>query len=169
MSGVDEAQWVTLYRELEKPLYNVVFRWLWDAAESQDVVQEAFFRCWRTRARIRPEGFKAFVYQTALNLASNQRRRKKLWRFVSWSAIDEPRDPTSNQAQFLSRPMLEAVDRLPEDLKRVLLLTEIAGMSYRETAEVMNVKEGTVGSRRNRALALVRERLQTAGVEFDAD
>jgi DNA-directed RNA polymerase specialized sigma24 family protein len=51
----------------------------------------------------------------------------------------------------------------------VLLLTEIAGMSYRETAEVMNVKEGTVGSRRNRALALVRERLQTAGVEFDAD
>jgi RNA polymerase sigma-70 factor (ECF subfamily) len=167
MSGVDEAQWVALYRELEKPLYNVVFRWSWDAAESQDVVQEAFLRCWRTRARIRPEGFKAFVYQTALNLASNQRRRNKLWRFVSWSAIEEPRDANASQAQFLSPPMIEAVDALPEDLKRVLLLTEIAGMSYREIAEVMNVKEGTVGSRRNRALALVRERLQTSGIEFD--
>ena len=77
MSRVDDASWDELYRALEKPLYNVVYRWLWDRMESQDVVQEAFLRCWRARDRIRAEGFKVFVFRTALNLAANRRRRKK--------------------------------------------------------------------------------------------
>ena len=83
----------SLYRALEKPLYNVVYRWLWDRTESQDVVQEAFLRCWRARDRIRAETFKAFVFRTALNLAANRRRRNKLWRLVSFDSLpDEPQD-----------------------------------------------------------------------------
>jgi len=169
MTGVDEASWVELYRTLEKPLYNVVYRWLWDRMESQDVVQEAFVRCWRARARIRPEGFKAFVYRTALNLASNRRRRKKLWRFVSFDSL--PEEPVSEHdgAPMLSRRMRRAIDELPERLKRVLLLCEMAGMSYGEVAAVTGVREGTVGSRRSRALALLRERLQSQEVTTDAD
>jgi DNA-directed RNA polymerase specialized sigma24 family protein len=45
-------------------------------------------------------------------------------------------------------------------LKRVLVLCELAGMSYGEFAAVVGVRPGTDGSRRNRALALVRERLR---------
>ena len=55
MTDVDEASWVELYRALEKPLYNVVYRWLWDSAESHDVVQEAFLRCWRRRELVRAD------------------------------------------------------------------------------------------------------------------
>jgi len=51
----------------------------------------------------------------------------------------------------------------------VLMLCELAGMSYGEVAAVTGVKEGTVGSRRNRALALLRERLQPQEVMADAD
>jgi RNA polymerase sigma-70 factor, ECF subfamily len=162
MTGVDEASWVELYRALEKPLYNVVYRWLWDSAESHDVVQEAFLRCWRRRDLVRAEGFKALVYRTALNLASNQRRRKRLWRFVSFDSLPEqPADECA--AGIVSRPLREAVDGLPEALKRVLFLSELAGMSYREIAEITGVEEGTVGSRRNRALALLRRRLESTG------
>ena len=160
MSGVDDASWVELYRALEKPLYNVVYRWLWDRMESQDVVQEAFLRCWRARDRIRPDGFKAFVFRTALNLAANRRRRKKLWRLVSFDSLpDEPPDVRGGPS-VLSPRVQRAVDELPDRLKRVLVLCELAGMSYGEVAAVTGVKEGTVGSRRNRALALLRKRLQ---------
>jgi len=169
MAGVDEASWVELYRALEKPLYNVVYRWLWDRTESQDVVQEAFLRCWRARARIREEGFKAFVFRTAINLAANRRRRKKLWRLVSFDALTEaPADEAEGDAT-LSRRMQRAMDELPDRLKRVLLLCELAGMSYGEVAAVTGVREGTVGSRRNRALALLRKRLQPQEVLPDAD
>jgi RNA polymerase sigma-70 factor (ECF subfamily) len=169
LAGVDEASWVELYRMLEKPLYNLVYRWLWDPMESQDVVQEAFLRCWRARGRIRMEGFKAFVYRTALNLAANRRRRKKLWRLVALDALrEEPREE-HDAAAILSRRMQRAIDELPEALKRVLLLCELAGMSYREVAAITGVREGTVGSRRNRALALIRKRLEPQGALADAD
>jgi RNA polymerase sigma-70 factor (ECF subfamily) len=169
MTGVDEASWVDLYRALEKPLYNVVYRWLWDRMESQDVVQEAFLRCWRARGRIRAEGFKAFVFATALNLASNRRRRKKLWRLVSFDALREELPDGQQGESVLSRRMQRAIDELPEQLKRVLLLCELSEMSYGEIAAVTGVKEGTVGSRRNRALALLRKRLQPQEVLPDAD
>src|SRR5215510_13717808 len=109
MSGVDEASWVGLYRELEKPLYNVVYRWLWDRMESQDVVQEAFLRCWRARDRIRAEGFKAFVFRTALNLAANRRRRKKLWRLVSFDLLSEELPNGQDGGHVLSRRMQRAI------------------------------------------------------------
>jgi RNA polymerase sigma-70 factor, ECF subfamily len=169
MTGIDEASWVELYRALEKPLYNVVYRWLWDRMESQDVVQEAFLRCWRARDRIRAETFRAFVFRTALNLAANRRRRKKLWRLASFDSLpDEPQD-FRDGPPLISRRVQRAVDALPDRLKRVLVLSELAGMSYGEIAAVTGVKEGTVGSRRNRALALLRERLQPQEVMPDAE
>ena len=167
MRRVDDASWVELYRALEKPLYNVVYRWLWDRMESQDVVQDAFLRCWRARDRIRAETFKAFVFRTALNLAANRRRRKKLWRLVSFDSLPhQPQDVDT--APVLSPRIQRAIDELPDRLKRVLLLCELAGMSYGEVAAATGVKEGTVGSRRNRALALLRERLQPQEVIIDA-
>lgn len=166
MCGVDETRWAEYYAALEKPLYNVVYRWLWDAAESQDVVQDAFLRCWRVRERIRDDGFKALLFSTALRIASNRKRRKRLWRMVSLGDVEETL-PGTAEAMVMPTAIRVAIDGLPENLKRVLLLSELAGMTYREIAAVMQVKEGTIGSRRNRAIALLRERLQAQGVQCD--
>ncbi|HEU4618067.1 MAG TPA: sigma-70 family RNA polymerase sigma factor [Gammaproteobacteria bacterium] len=160
--GLDEAQWIEYYEALEKPLFNVVYRWLWDAAESQDVVQDAFLKCWKIRQRIRADGFKPLVFRTALRLASNRRRRKKLWRMVSFGEADEL---SALPVEPLLRSTRDAIDGLPEPLKRVLLLSELAGMSYAEIAAVIGIKEGTVGSRRNRALTMLRTRLARRGID----
>lgn len=166
MTSVDEAQWVELYRRLEKPLYNVVYRVIWDATESQDVVQEAFLRCWQRKEDIRAEGFKALLFRTALNLASNRRRRHKLWRMVTLGSIEQVADERGC-GEPIPKPVRAAIDALPESLKRVLLLTELAGMTYREIAAALDIREGTVGSRRTRALAMLRARLEAEGVRLD--
>jgi RNA polymerase sigma-70 factor (ECF subfamily) len=163
MTTVDNAQWIDVYRRLEKPLYNVVYRVIWDAAESQDVVQETFLRCWRHKADIRAEGFKALLYRTALNLASNRRRRARVWRLVGAAALDDVADERV-VGEALSKSMREALDALPATLRDVLLLTELAGMTYPEIAATLGVAEGTVGSRKTRALALLRERLDIQGM-----
>ena len=163
MTSVDKEQWIEVYRVLEKPLYNVVYRVIWDAAESQDVVQETFLRCWRHKEDVRADGFKALLFRTALNLASNRRRRARIWRMVGVTAIDD--SMAGNPAdEPLSAGMRAALDALPESLRSVLLLTELAGMSYAEIAVALGVAEGTVGSRRTRALALLREQLNIEGV-----
>ena len=163
MTSVDKAQWLDVYRRLEKPLYNVVYRVIFDAAESQDVVQEAFLRCWRRKDDIRADGFKALLFRTALNLASNRRRSIRLWRTVGVAALDDVADESaSNDA--LSKPVRDALESLPTAWRDVLLLTELAGMTYPEIAAALGIAEGTVGSRRSRALALLRERLEVQGV-----
>jgi RNA polymerase sigma-70 factor (ECF subfamily) len=166
MADADEAQWIEWYKSLEKPLYNVVYRWLWNTADSQDVVQDAFLRCWRVRHRIEAAGFKALLFRTAVRLASNQRRRRRLWQFLPLSDSTEHDDDAAIDV-LASRRVRTAIDGLPEPLKRVLLLSELAGLSYREIADVMQVKEGTIGSRRSRAIELLRQRLAAQGVTWD--
>ncbi|HEX7081627.1 MAG TPA: sigma-70 family RNA polymerase sigma factor [Gammaproteobacteria bacterium] len=166
MGGVDKALWIELYRALEKPLYNVVYRVLWDAAESQDVVQEAFLRCWRRKEDVRADGVKGLLFRTALNLASNRRRRDKLWRMVGLASVPEIAGESTCR-DTISKPVRDAFEALPAQLKRVLLLTEIAGMTYAEVASTLGVREGTVGSRRTRALAILRERLAAEGLDGD--
>ena len=163
MTSVDNAQWIDVYRRLEKPLYNVVYRVIWDAAESQDVVQDTFLRCWRRKDDIHAEGFKALLYRTALNLASNRRRRTRVWRLVGIAALDNVADEHV-AADALSKSMRDALDGLPTALRDVLLLTELAGMTYPEIAAALDIAEGTVGSRGTRALALLRARLEVQGV-----
>lgn len=159
MAEVEHAQWIELYATLEKPLYNVVYRVLWDAAESQDLVQEAFLRCWKRRAAIRSDGIKALLFRTALNLALNRRRRSRLWRFVGLNTAAEHRELQSRCPEAIPEILRYAIDRLPNDLRQVLLLTELTGMTYAEVALTLGIKEGTVGSRRTRALAILRREL----------
>jgi RNA polymerase sigma factor (sigma-70 family) len=163
MTSVDTAQWIDVYRRLEKPLYNVVYRVIFDRAESQDVVQETFLRCWRRKDDIRADGFKALLFRTALNLASNRRRRARIWRMVGVGVLDDVADDNAS-SQTLSKSMRDALDDLPSTWRDVLLLAELAGMTYPEIAETLRIAEGTVGSRRTRALALLRERLEVQGV-----
>jgi RNA polymerase sigma-70 factor (ECF subfamily) len=163
MTSVDKAEWLDVYRRLEKPLYNVVYRVLWDRAESQDVVQETFLRCWRRKDDIRADGFKSLLFRTALNLASNRRRSVRLWRMVGVAALDDVADESAS-SDSISKPMRDALDSLPTAWRDVLLLTELAGMTYPEIAAALGIAEGTVGSRRTRALAQLRERLDVQGV-----
>src|SRR5688572_1710729 len=163
MTSVDKAQWIDVYRRLEKPLYNVVYRVIWDAAEGPALSPRTCLRGWRRKADIRAAGFKALLFRTALNLASNRRRRTRVWRIVGVEALDDVADERHSTDVF-SKPVREAFDNLPTTLRDVLLLTELAGMTYPEIAAALGIAEGTVGSRRSRALALLRERLDVQGV-----
>jgi RNA polymerase sigma-70 factor (ECF subfamily) len=76
---------------------------------------------------------------------------------------------SADAAEPVSLPVRDALDSLPEPLKRVLVLSEIVGLSYDEIAQVLGVKAGTVGSRRHRAVAQLRSALESRGVNWNED
>lgn len=170
--ALSEAQLERLYVKLEKPLYNVVYRWVWNASDAQDVTQEAFLKLWNMRARVQMETVEPLVYRIALNLASNRRRARRIWQWVGVDALASApsRDHGGHAVLDKERDaqVREAIDGLPEPLRRVVVLCELGGMSYAQVAETLSIAEGTVGSRRNQAFKLLRLKLGAFMDEEDA-
>lgn len=166
--GLDRGAFEALFRRLERPVYNVVYRWLWDPAEAADVVQDAFTRLWGMRDRVQLATVEPLVYRMALNAASNRLRRRRLWRWVGLEPTRADAAPGASERLADAedeRALRAAVDALPEKLRRVVMLCELSGMSYQQVADTLAVPVGTVGSRRNAALARLREVLGEARCE----
>jgi RNA polymerase sigma-70 factor (ECF subfamily) len=150
-----------VYARLEKPVFNVVYRWLWNVEEARDVTQEAFLKVWQARERVDLTRVEPLLFRAALNLAANRLRMRKLW---GWATLEPLRDerPQPDESLDLERKRAEvrrAVDALPEKLKRVIVMCELSGLSYSQVAETLQIPQGTVGSRRSLALAALEERL----------
>ena len=165
---MNNQAWAEAYAALEKPLYNVVYRWLWHEEDARDVVQEAFLRAWKKRADIHAEGFRSLLYRIALNLASNRRRQRKLWSMVTLAHWRQPTTDSTEQ-HAIESGIREAILSLTEEHRTVLMLTEYAGMNHTEIADIMNIQPGTVGSRRHRALSRLKILLQKQGLEYEVD
>ena len=155
-----------LHARLERPLYNVAFRWTWNPDDASDLVQEAFARLWEMRGRVRLDGVEPLVYRILLNLVASRRRSRRVWRWVSLHALrGNPPEESSAEERLAARDrrteVREAVESLPDELRSVVVLCECTGLTYDEVAEILGIPTGTVGSRRHRALRLLRERLGT--------
>lgn len=150
------------FLRLRKPIYNVVYRRLWNGQEADEVVQETFLRIWSRRERIRPSGLEPLAWRIALNLASNRRRRKRYWRWVPLPASESPGERADPEGQAATAEELvvlrTVIEALPEKFRRVILLTEFSELTYKEVGRVLGIPAGTVGSRRNRAMELLREK-----------
>ncbi len=154
---LDRAELERLYRELEQPLYNVALRWTWNAAEAQELVQEAFVRVWAGRRRIRAQSAKAYIYRTVLNLAQKHARRREVWRRVrGWLSVEAL--PASEPGRGIDRQRVrEAIRALPEPQRAVLLLCEFSDLKQREIAAILDIPPGTVASRRDLAVRRLKE------------
>lgn len=153
-----------LYGRLEKPVFNVVYRWLWSSEESRDVTQEAFLKLWAARARVDAATAEPLVFRAAINLASNRLRARKLWGLFGLGAVEEqPAAGADAQAQLEAAQqrvaVRRAIDGLPEKLKQVVVLCELSGLSYQQIAETLSIPMGTVASRRSAAMASLSKTL----------
>ena len=161
---LDETALVHLYERLERSLYNVVYRYLWRPEDSQEVVQEAFLRLWRMRRKVRMDSVEPLLYRIALNTATSRVRKRRVWRWASLEALKDRASPSPG-AEDLAAGVEErdrvrrAIEELPADLRKVVLMCELAGLSYQQVADTLEIPVGTVGSRRHRAMGLLRRSL----------
>lgn len=161
---LDQRQFEALYTRLEKPVFNVVYRWLWSSDEARDVTQEAFMKVWGARARVRLSTVEPLVFKSALNLAANRLRVRRVRRFFSLDDAGDAVDAKANAEQRLvaeqdRAAVRRAIDALPEKLRSVVVLCELSGLSTSQIAETLGIPPGTVGSRRHQAMALLEQTL----------
>jgi RNA polymerase sigma-70 factor (ECF subfamily) len=158
--GLSREAFDLLYQRLERRLYSVVFRRLWQVQDSHEVVQEAFVRLWDMRHRVRPDSVEPLIWKITLNQASKRARRRRLWGWWSTETDDTPSRqalaPDQLDAHARALMVREAVESLPEKLRDVVMLCELSGMSYADVGAVLDIPPGTVGSRRHAGLAALK-------------
>lgn len=166
LSG-DNAAFSTLMGRHKEPLYRFVRRYVGDAEESFDLVQETFVASWsalNTFEQGRP--FAVWLRRIALNKCRDWSRRRHVRRFFFTAAPLEaadtlsspPADEGPHQARLAS--LDAAIAALPAALKEPLLLTVFEEMSQAEAAELLGVSAKAVETRVYRAKQKLREALK---------
>lgn len=155
---VDETELVASYRRVEHPLYNALYRMLWDAQECQDVIHDAYLRLWQRKARVDADRIDALAWTAALNLARNRLRWRRL---RGWPAAPETVDAIAGeddpQASAEQARLHVALRRLPVAMLEVVLMAEFSGMGTREIALALGIPEGTVASRKHGAVLRLKQ------------
>lgn len=157
--ALNEGGLCACYQRLERPLFNVLYRMLWNRDECQDLMQDAFLRIWQRRDSVDVSRVDALVWVSALNLARNRLRWQRLWRIEAFDADWPDTEPTPEQSidrLTQQRRLHKALGSLPAAMREVLLLGEFAELSHADIAAVLRIPAGTVASRRHQALGRLR-------------
>lgn len=159
-----------LYLDHERGLYNAAYRYVWNSDEARDVVHDAFVRLWGKRDTIDWSRAGGLAYRTVLGIASNRRRAARVRGWFSRPDDDATESAPAggtNADELLAAARLDAsvracIDELPERLRSVLVMTTFSELDHAEVADALGIPVGTVGSRRNEAIARIRGTLSEA-------
>ena len=161
----EKAAFDLLVRKYQHRVLKLVSRFVSDAAEAEDVAQEAFIKAYRALASFRGDSaFYTWLYRIAINTAKNalvsNRRRPVDFdldlqdpeQYDRHARLKEGDTPEGVLLTEEIRSVVEkAMEQLPEDLRTAIVLRELEGLSYEEIAEAMDCPVGTVRSRIFRA------------------
>lgn len=141
--------------------YNLA-RWLArNDQDAEDIVQEAFLKAYKAQESFRGNNARSWMLSIVRNTAMDFLRRYKASRASPLEdEAHEPPDHAPNpERQLLDESRREqvrqAISRLAEEFREVVVLREIEGLSYKEIAAVLSIPMGTVMSRLSRARNLL--------------
>jgi RNA polymerase sigma-70 factor (ECF subfamily) len=172
-----------LMQRYQKPIYNLVFRFLNDAEEASDITQETFISAYRARIDFRGDAkVSTWLYRIAVNHCKNRFKQRDRQREHEAHSLDEnwtgagDLDSSFTESQYLAdwtnspeviaqsnelrSAIFRAVEALPIEYKMVLVLREMEGMNYNEIVQATGLTLETVKTRLSRARAMVRRRME---------
>ncbi len=146
-------------------LYGFAMRSLGDSGLAEEAVQETFVRAWRAGERFDPEigSLRTWLFAILRNVVIDLGRARAIRPGVAQTGIEPSVEPL--EEALLAWQVEEAMRRIGEDHRRVLVETHFRGRPYAEVAEELGVPEGTVKSRVYYGLKALRVVLEEMGYE----
>lgn len=146
-------------------LYGFAVRSLSDPGLAEEAVQETFLRAWRAGERFDPQigSLRTWLFAILRNVVIDLGRARSVRPSVAEGGV-EPSVETLDET-LLSWQIEEAMRRIGDDHRRVLVETYYRGRPYAEVAEELGVPEGTVKSRVYYGLRALRVVLEEMGYD----
>ena len=151
---------ILIFRER---LYSVIYNMTFNHDDAADLTQEAFVKAFRSLNKFKEKSsFFTWIYRIGVNLTLSHLQKKKNRRFFSFDQyLDDgvlPKDSdrfSSRESNSVRTSLLnelheklnEALQKLSDKHRTIVVLFEIDGLSHKEIASIMKCTEGTVRSR----------------------
>jgi len=170
----DHHEFSRLVKRWEEPIRRLCTRMTGDPHRAEDLRQETFLRLFERRKEYQMTGrFSTYLWRIALNLCYDElRRRERRLEFVrdpepgeaageASDSVAEGPGPDARAAQHEEGELVrQALDRLPEIYRTVIVLRHYEDMKLAKIAEILEIPEGTVNSRMAEALARLSRMLE---------
>lgn len=155
---------VATYQHL---VFGVAVRMLGNAAEAEEIAQEAFLRAHRALADFRGDAklstwLYAIVSRLCLTrLASGERRMARQGEETLMRLANTEGDPAAAvERSEVEAALHRAIAELPEERRIVVVLRDLEGLSYEEIAQTLELELGTVRSRLHRARMDLKDKME---------
>ena len=123
-------------------LYRFVVKNVQREEDSKDIVQESFARLWSKIEEVSAEKVKSYLFTTAYHTMIDMFRKEK--RKADYNEELQDNLTCSGNYSDLNEILNEAVNKLPEIQRMVILLRDYEGYSYEEIAQIANLNESQV-------------------------
>jgi RNA polymerase sigma-70 factor, ECF subfamily len=169
------AAFEPLVEKYRQRVWRLAYNVLRDREEAWDVAQEAFIKAFQALPTFRGQSaFYTWLYRIVMNVAADRGRARGAqgrafgtervpeedWERVlpDPSAAEESPDAAATRTEERAK-IMQALDTLSEDHRRIIMLSDLEGLSYREIAETLDIPMGTVMSRLHNARKRLRDAL----------
>ena len=157
----DASAWEPLVHAHQQAVFRLAYLLLGDPDDAEDIAQETFLRAWNHLKRFdQTRPLKPWLLSITANLSRNRRRSAGRYLAALTRAFRDEPAPASvedKSAQYMeANDLWKAVQNLNEPDQQIVYLRYFMDLSVAETAQVLQVAEGTVKSRLSRALEKLR-------------
>lgn len=123
-------------------LYRFVLKNLHDEESARDIVQETYTKLWVKIQDVSAEKVRAYLFTAAYHTMIDMIRKEK--RKSDFNEVNQEMYSHNEHYSDLSEILHEAVKKLPDDQRSVILLRDYEGYSYNEIAEITGLSESQV-------------------------
>jgi RNA polymerase sigma-70 factor (ECF subfamily) len=152
----DEDAFESLVHLYHDRLMGLLMRTARDPLLAQELAQQTWIKVWKNLPKFKGRSsFFTWLYSIATRTALDHFRKVKRRNETKYMDELEGSGSSGSRSQpdqtmmrsEIQQEFDQAMDRLPEKLRMVLLLREVEGLSYKEISQVVKCREGTVMSR----------------------
>ncbi len=148
-------------------LYRAAWSLCGSREEAEDLVQETFERILRRPRFLRSEDDLGYLLRVLRNTFFSQRRaagrRPQTTPLPDDLDLIEDRTAPAADSRIETAELYAAISRLPDDFRDALVAIDVIGLSYREAARALRVREATITTRLHRARQRVAAEMVSGG------
>ena len=150
---MDHDEFARRAEALRARLYRTAYLYLGSEADALEAVDETVYQALRSLKKLRQaEFFDTWLTRILINTCHRELRRRNRFHPGGEDALPDTAGPDA----YDGLPLREAVGRLPEELRAVVILRFFTGYTQSETAQALGIPQGAVATRQRKALALLR-------------